>query len=289
MESKWTGTAEGSFFDGECFDRCRKLQLPELEYSNRGGLRQAYYIISVDVAHSSHGCQTIACVFKVSPQAEGRSLKTLVNICDIAADHFEDQAIRLKKLYFKYKARRMIIDGVGIGSGLVDFLTVPSKLPDGDELPDLGVINDYDGIYKKKRTKNCELDAIYVIKANLSINTEAHTIAQTEIQSGRVRLLISERVAQEKLLATKVGQGMSPEQRAEYLKPFNLTSVLKEEMMNLRQENEGVNIILKRANRRIGKDKFSSFEYGLYYIKQTEDDKRQRRKRLSISDFMFRN
>ena len=63
---------------------------------------------------------------------------------------------------------------------------------------------------------------------------------------------------------------MTPEQRAEYLKPFTLTSILKEEMLNLREENEGVNIILKRANSRIGKDKFSAFEYGLYYIKQEE-------------------
>jgi len=38
---------------------------------------------------------------------------------------------------------------------------------------------------------------------------------------------------------------MSLEQRAEYLKPFTLTSILKEEMLNLREENEGLNIILK--------------------------------------------
>jgi hypothetical protein len=38
---------------------------------------------------------------------------------------------------------------------------------------------------------------------------------------------------------------MTPEERAEYLKPFTLTSILKEEMMNLREENEGINIILK--------------------------------------------
>ena len=31
--------------------------------------------------------------------------------------------------------------------------------------------------------------------------------------------------------------------------------------------NEGINIILKQANRGIRKDKFSAFEYGLYYIK----------------------
>ena len=37
---------------------------------------------------------------------------------------------------------------------------------------------------------------------------------------------------------------MKPEERAEYLKPFTLTSILKEEMMNLREENEGVKILI---------------------------------------------
>ena len=81
---------------------------------------------------------------------------------------------------------------------------------------------------------------------------------------------------------------MTPEQRAEYLKPFTLTTILKEEMLNLREENEGVNIILKRANSRIQKDKFSAFEYGLYYIKQ-EEDSRKKKKRFAVSDFMFKN
>ena len=79
---------------------------------------------------------------------------------------------------------------------------------------------------------------------------------------------------------------MKPEERAEYLKPFTLTSILKEEMMNLREENEGINIILKQANRGIRKDKFSAFEYGLYYIKQ-EDEKRKKRRNFKISDLMF--
>ena len=81
---------------------------------------------------------------------------------------------------------------------------------------------------------------------------------------------------------------MTPEQRAEYLKPFTLTSILREEMLNLREENEGVNIILKKANKSIAKDKFSAFEYGLYYIKQEEDSKKKK-KRGRISDYMFLN
>ena len=81
---------------------------------------------------------------------------------------------------------------------------------------------------------------------------------------------------------------MKPEERAEYLKPFTLTSILKEEMMNLREENEGVNIILKQATRGIRKDKFSAFEYGLYYIKQEEENKKKRKK-FCAKDWQFLN
>mgnify|MGYP004580239143 FL=1 len=57
--------------------------------------------------------------------------------------------------------------------------------------------------------------------------------------------------------------------------------------MNLREENEGVNIILKQANKAIKKDKVSSLEYGLYYIKQEEESKKK--KRFSAKDWMFLN
>ncbi|MBQ8792753.1 MAG: hypothetical protein IJZ62_03990 [Clostridia bacterium] len=63
--------------------------------------------------------------------------------------------------------------------------------------------------------------------------------------SGKIKFLIHEKVAREKLLATQRGQKMRSEERAEYLRPFNLTSILREEMLNLREENEGINIILK--------------------------------------------
>ena len=87
-------------------------------------------------------------------------------------------------------------------------------------------------------------------------------------------------------MSTKVGQAMDNDKRAEYLKPFTLTTILREQMLNLVEENEGVNIILKQSSKSIKKDKFSAFEYGLYYIKQEEDRKRKKKKR-NISDLMF--
>ena len=285
-ESKWSGTVEDAFFNAEVFDRNRILKQPEYEASGRAS-KASFYILSADVGRK--GCDTVVCVFKCTPQPQGSSIKSLVNIYTLSDEHFEDQSIKLKKLFYKYNARRLVIDANGMGIGLLDYLIKPQIDPDtGDTFPDFGVYNDDEGYYKKYRTVSCEQDAIYQIKANAPINTEAHANARSQLSSGKVKMLIDERVAKVKLMGTKVGQNMKPEERAEYLKPFTLTSILKEEMMNLREENEGVNIILKQANRGVRKDKFSAFEYGLYYIKQEEDNKKKRKK-FSAKDWMFMN
>ena len=285
-ESKWSGTVEDAFFNAEVFDRNRILKQPEYESSGRSS-KSSFYILSADVGRK--GCDTVVCAFKCTPQPQGASIKSLVNMYTLSDEHFEDQSIKLKKLFYKYNAKRLIIDANGMGIGLLDYLIKPQIDPDtGDTFPDFGVYNDDDGYYKKYRTTNCEQDAIYQIKANAPINTEAHANARSQLSSGKVKMLIDERVAKVKLMGTKVGQNMKPEERAEYLKPFTLTSILKEEMMNLREENEGVNIILKQANRGVRKDKFSAFEYGLYYIKQEEDNKKKRKK-FSAKDWMFLN
>jgi hypothetical protein len=89
-------------------------------------------------------------------------------------------------------------------------------------------------------------------------------------------------------MTTKMGQAMSADKRADYLKPFTLTTILREQMLNLVEENEGVNILLKQSSKGIKKDKFSAFEYGLYYIKQEEDQKRKK-KNFNVKDLMFIN
>ena len=289
-ESRWTGDVEDAYFNSEMFNRGRILKQPEYEASGRSSKNQ-YYILSVDVGRK--GCDTVVCVFKVTPQPQGPSLKSLVNIYTLTDEHFGDQALALKQLYYKYNARRIVIDGNGLGIGLIDYMVKPSIDPEsGDTLPDFGVYGgtqeDAAEEYKKYRTPDCEENAIYILKANAPINTEAHANTQVNLSSGKVKMLIDERDAKIKLLGTKVGQNMKPEERSIYLKPFTLTSILKEEMMNLREENEGTNIILKQANKGIKKDKFSAFEYGLYYIKVEEDNKKKK-KRFNAAEWMFMN
>ncbi len=201
-ESKWSGTVEDAFFNGEHFTRNRKLHQPEYEHSGRSAAG-AYYVLSVDVGRK--GCDSVVCVFKVTPQAQGPAIKSLVNIYTMTDEHMEDQAIKLKKLYYKFKARTIVIDGNGLGIGLIDYMVKSQNDEVGDFLPDFGVENDDEGYYKKYRTANTEYDAMYIIKANAPINTECHTNAQVQLSSGKVKFLIDERTAKEKLLGTVKG------------------------------------------------------------------------------------
>ena len=184
-ESRWTGDVEDAFFNSEMFNRNRILRQPEYEASGRSSKNQ-YYILSVDVGRK--GCDTVVCAFKVTPQPGGVSLKSLVNIYTISDEHFGNQALELKKLYYKYKARRLVIDGNGLGIGLIDFLVTPTLDPEtGEVYPDFGVFggtqDDAVDEYKKYKTKDCEENALYIIKANAPINTEAHGNGQVQLST----------------------------------------------------------------------------------------------------------
>ena len=283
-ESQWSGDAENAFFSADKFDRHRVLLQPEYEYSGRSS-KNAYYILGVDVGRK--GCSTECMVIKVTPSAQGSSIKTLVNLFSWDEEHFEQQAINIKRLFYKYKARTVVIDANGLGIGLVDFMIKDQIDPEsGDILPNFGVENDEEGFYKKFRTSDTEMDAMYLIKANAPLNTEAHSYVQTQMASGKLKFLIDENQAKLKLMATKAGQEMDAVKRNERLQPFILTTILRSQLLNLVEDNEGVNIILKQSSRSIPKDKFSAYEYGLYYIKQEEDRKRKKKKR-NVGSMVF--
>ena len=275
--SVWTGDVDKAFFSSEKFDKHRVVLLPENEKSNKAG-KDTYYVFGVDVGRTE--CTTEVAVLKVSPQLQGPAIKSLVNIVTFEAQHFQQQCINIKHLYYKYLPRMIAVDSNGLGIGLIDYLVKQQETPDGEILPPFGVWNtDEYPEYKKYKTPQTIEDKIFMIKAHAPQNTQMYSYTQTQMYAGKIRFLIDEALAKTKLMSTKQGQVMTIDERNEYLRPFILTSILKQQMMNLVEDNQGQNIILKQSNRHIKKDKFSALIYGLYYVKKDQALGRKKKSR----------
>ena len=175
----------------------------------------------------------------------------------------------------------IVVDANGLGAGLIDYLVKPTTDEDqGVTYPPFGVTND--DRYDKYKTDDT-IEVLYNIKANAETNSEMHVNLFSQMSSKKIKFLGSEKVEKLKMDSIKKWQDAAVEKRAEHLKPYMLTTILKEEMMNLRvRKSSGASamkIALERVNNRIPKDKFSALEYALLYIKELDDAAKDKRKR----------
>ena len=127
---------------------------------------------------------------------------------------------------------------------------------------------------------------LYGLKANGPLNSKIHGNAYARLTSGMVRFLIKEQEAKNALMSTALGQKMSVYKRVERLLPHEMTTKLFEEMANLRLKRTGnaTDIVLEQINARYPKDKYSSFAYGLWRIKELEEEYTKKHRRGYGSD-----
>jgi hypothetical protein len=168
--------------------------------------------------------------------------------------------------------------------GLADEMIKPQYDEMGEYYPAYAFSNDetYYSIQPKDAPK-----LLFSLKANGPLNSKIHGNAYARLTSGMVRFLIKEQEAKNALMSTQVGQKMSVYKRVERLLPHEMTTKLFEEMANLRLKRTGnsTDIVLEQINARYPKDKYSSFAYGLWRIKEMEEEHTKRsRRRLGTGD-----
>lgn len=270
--SRFVGSSNEAWFDYDKIMTHRKIVNPETHEKLREGI-ESFYLISVDVAR--RGCQTVATVLKVFPGGD-RYTCNLVNLFVLGKTEdekvFDNQVLELKRLIKLFNPREVIIDINGLGVGFADYMIKPTLDPiSGEVLPAYGFFNrdEYEEIQPKNAPK-----ILYGIKATSNINSDMHAALYAKIYSGCVNFLISERKAKEKLMSTKVGKHMKPEQRIARLMPHELTSLLINEIMNLKTKPTGVDnkIAVELINKRMTKDKFSALEMGIYRMVEIENE-----------------
>lgn len=277
----WLGGSDESWFDFERLVKYRKIKNPEWTQKFKEDSK-VFYLISVDVGRLHD--QTVACIFRVNIR-DDKYYATLVNLFVLGRQAekktFVQQAIDLKHLIEIYNPREVVIDCNGLGVGIADEMIRTHLDASGKELPAYGFFNSDD--YKKIQPRD-SIPILYSLKANGPLNSKIHGNAYSRIYGGMVRFLISEQDARASLLATKVGQKMKLEERVKRLMPHELTTKLFEEMSNLRLRRNGLDIVLEQINARFPKDKYSAFAYGLWRIKELEEENYKKKSRRTGRD-----
>lgn len=276
---KWTGGGSDSWFDYDRLQKYRIIVNPE-NSQNLKGANNVFYLLSVDVGRIT--CQTVCSVFKVFRHDDGYEIK-LVNVYILGktetTKHFSVQALDLKKIIARFDPLEIVIDGNGLGVGLMDYMVQESYDNEANQYyPAYCSVNNADyrqSLYPQAQAK------IYVIKANGTLDSKIHGNCYAKIYSGKISFLAREQEIKNKLLSTKKGQKMKIEDRIARVLPHELTTRLFEEMANfkLKPTGNGADIKLEKINNRILSDKFSSFEYGLWRIKEIEEEEQKKTRR----------
>ena len=107
-------------------------------------------------------------VFKVTEKPTHYQ-KQLINSIALKDIHFSKQAIEIKKLIRDYKPREVLIDGTGLGVGLLDFLVLEQVSDQGELFPSYASVND------DEYSKYAGEKLIYVLKANGPLNSKIHS------------------------------------------------------------------------------------------------------------------
>ena len=276
--ANWQGGNDEAWFNFEKLQKYRKIKNPEKHAIFREGANQ-FYLLSVDVGRLND--QTVVCVFRVNIK-EDKYYATLINLYVLGrtpeTKPFSRQAADLKEIIALFNPKEVVIDCNGLGLGIADEMIREQYNDKGELLEPLGFFNNDD--YKKIQPKQAQ-KILYSLKANGPLNSKIHGNCYSRLSSGMVRFLIKEQEAKSLLLSSKTGRKMSIEKRIERLMPHEMTTKLFEEMANLRLKRTGVglDIVLEQINSRFPKDKYSAFAYGLWRIKELEEEAQKKNRR----------
>lgn len=254
-EQEWVGCSDGALVNINRLMNCRCLTV-----ANNASLNDSEeYYIGVDVARSqkTSNNQSSAVVGRVIRNSDKSRIISIdiVNIVKIPNIlNFTSQAVRVKQIQKRYKAKMVIVDGNGLGSGLIDELLKESVDPiTGENLGCWDTVNDDNTPEIPYSPK-----IVYNLKAQ-SCQNEVVTTFIDMVDSGKL-----------KLLEKRIDSDFDDEEWDEFddkVRPFAETDAFIEEAANLKLKhlsNGGVTI--EKVVKKIDKDRVSAMIYMLWYV-----------------------
>ena len=257
-ESKWVGAANGALVNINKLMDCRNFTVPMIKSNSLSD----EFFIGVDVARSESTAnnQSSVAICRVKRNNAGRVASIeLVNTINISnTKNFETQACEIKKYKRDFNAKYVIVDGVGVGSGLIDELLKESFDPiSGENLGCWDTINT-DNQPEILGAEKCLFD----MKAQ-TYQSKVISYFMGVVDSGILRLL------------QKRNEGeftqREKDKYEEYVLPYIQTDFLFEEIANLKlKELPNGRLTVEKIVRKINKDRWSALAYCIFYIMEFE-------------------
>lgn len=250
---KWVGSATGALVNINRLMNCRTLTEPVLASSNDND----EFYMAMDVARSQNRSnnQSSIAVGQVIRNNEGKIENiNLVNIIHVSNMlNFATQACIAKRIQKRYNARIVVVDGNGLGTGLIDELMKESFDPkSGETYPAWDTINTT-AEPETRKAKKCLFD----LKAQ-SAQTSIISNFIDMIDSGKFRFLESRNGGD---YSIKDNDDLNSK-----VMPFVQEELFFQEVGNLKLVQNGKNLSVEKVVNKFDKDRFSAVAYLLYYI-----------------------
>ena len=288
-EAVWIGTQGDSFFDYQSVAKNRKLKYPMMPGKLAAMLKSDPLIrippkqpgekrlLSADIAlmaSSKHKNDATAIhVTQLLPTKAGRYSVGLMYTEVNEGMRTDDEALNIRRMFDEFDCDYLVMDTNGIGLPVYDAMAVDMSDPDSGEIyPALSCCNNQDMAARCKVPDAPKV--VWSVKANAEFNSQCATLLRDAFKNGRIRLLENEYDGEDNLREIPGFSKLSVEEQAELKMPYLNTTLLINELINLRHETVGVNVKLTEK-RGMRKDRYSSLAYNYYVATQMEKELRR--------------
>ena len=256
-ESKWVGCADSALVNINKLMNCRSLTTTQIEAK-----KDEEFYLGVDVARSqnTNNNQSSVVVAKVKRNKDKTKIVSvdIVNIINIPnIMNFTAQACIIKKIKKRYNAQAVVIDGNGLGAGLIDECLKESFDPITNE--SLGCWDTINDDNVPEIPEEAE-KILYNLKAQ-SVQSKVVTNFIDMVDSEKLRLLVGKQL-NEFTIAEQ-------DNFDECVAPFIQTDCLFEEVANLKlKQLPSGGVTIEKVVKKLDKDRVSALIYVLWYINE---------------------